>query len=138
MLSVAWDEEVDKDTSLGDLPLRIPDGWGRWISCSRGWYPIIIRLDRDLTEIEPHYELHQAKEKIARLEYYYSTQVSDARERMDALVDEAASCCERTCELCGWLLRPYTRLPQWTLSLFVSGMRNGTKQGVRAYRPAGR
>lgn len=27
------------EDGLRRIMLRIPDGWGRWISCSRGWYP---------------------------------------------------------------------------------------------------
>ncbi|OHU33370.1 hypothetical protein BKG79_22480 [Mycobacteroides chelonae] len=92
------------EDGLRAIMMRIPDGWGRWISCSRGWYPIIIQLDRDLAEIDPDYELHQVKEKFAGLRYYFhpSEGVSEAdQQRMDALVDEAEEKCERTCELCG-------------------------------------
>lgn len=49
---------------------RIPERWGRWISCSSGWYPLIIELDQKLAEIYPEYELHQVKEKYGTLRYY--------------------------------------------------------------------
>lgn len=49
---------------------RIPPRWGRWISCDKGWYPLIIELDQKLAEIFPDYELHQVKEKFSTLRYY--------------------------------------------------------------------
>lgn len=49
---------------------RIPPRWGRWISCDKGWYPLIIKLDERLAEIIPDYELHQVKEKYGTLRYY--------------------------------------------------------------------
>ena len=50
---------------------RIPNGWGRWISCDKGWYSIITKLDRDLAGICPEYEVHQVKEKFGVLRYYF-------------------------------------------------------------------
>lgn len=49
---------------------RIPERWGRWISCSSGWYPLVIELDQKLAEIFPDYELHRVKEKFGTLRYY--------------------------------------------------------------------
>jgi hypothetical protein len=49
---------------------RIPDGWGRWISCGPGWYPILARLDTRLANIDPGYVVHQVKEKFGGLRYY--------------------------------------------------------------------
>lgn len=92
------------EDELRAIMMRIPPGWGRWISCSRGWYPIVIELDRDLAAIDPDYELHQCKEKMGGFRFYYrvSAGVADAdQRRMEELVDEAEEKCERTCELCG-------------------------------------
>lgn len=30
---------------LEALLRRIPDGWGRWISCDAGWYQLVVDLD---------------------------------------------------------------------------------------------
>lgn len=68
-ISVPDDAGVHAD----DLRLviqRIPREWGRWFSCDKGWYPLIIKLDRELAEIAPDYELHQVKEKYGTLRYY--------------------------------------------------------------------
>lgn len=50
---------------------RIADGWGRWISCDAGWYPIICRLDREIASIIPEYQINQVKEKFGGLRFYY-------------------------------------------------------------------
>lgn len=51
---------------------RIPDRWDRWIRCERGWYPLIVRVDDSVSELLPHYEVHQVKEKFGELCYYWS------------------------------------------------------------------
>jgi transcription elongation factor Elf1 len=56
---------------LAVMLARIPDGWGRWISCSRGWYPIICELDEQLARLFLAYRIHQVKEKYAGLRYYW-------------------------------------------------------------------
>jgi len=80
---------------------RIPDGWGRFISTSHGWYPIIVRLDQSLAEVDPGYILHQVKEKFGGLRYYYHQTQPDRRTEMDALVGIAEAEAARTCEDCG-------------------------------------
>jgi hypothetical protein len=56
---------------LAAMLARIPDGWGRWISCSRGWYPVICELDEQLARLFPDYHIHQVKEKYGGLRYYW-------------------------------------------------------------------
>lgn len=58
---------------LRQILLRIPDGWGRWIRCSRGWYPIVIELNEQLASLFPGYELHQVKEKFGGLRFYWNS-----------------------------------------------------------------
>lgn len=92
------------EDGLRAIMVRIPDGWGRWISCSRGWYPIIIQLDHDLAAIDPDYELHQVKEKLGGLRYYFGVSEGTSkadRQRMRELVREAEDRCEVACEMCG-------------------------------------
>lgn len=59
---------------------RIPDGWGRWISVDRGWYPIICELDQQLAELYPGYELQQVKEKFGHLRFYWEASPDPAAE----------------------------------------------------------
>ncbi|OLT79657.1 hypothetical protein BKG58_19705 [Mycobacteroides abscessus subsp. abscessus] len=98
------DDAGEHEDGLRAIMMRIPSNWGRWISCSRGWYPIIIQLDRELAAIDPGYEVHQCKEKFGGLRFYFgaSESISEADHgRMRALVREAEDRCEATCELCG-------------------------------------
>jgi hypothetical protein len=52
------------------LPLRIPDGWGRWISCSSGWFELLARAERELAAVCPTFAVHQIKEKYGTLRLY--------------------------------------------------------------------
>lgn len=51
---------------------RIPDGWGRWISCGPGWYPLLVDLEAELAAIDPDHVIHQVKEKFGSLRVYAS------------------------------------------------------------------
>lgn len=57
--------------ALRGMLLRIPDGWGRWISCDRGWYPLLVELDKQLRALLPDYVICQVKEKYGGLRYYW-------------------------------------------------------------------
>ncbi len=93
--------------ALRGMLARIPDGWGRWISCSRGWYPLLVELDEQLRALLPNYVIHQVKEKFGGLRYYWDPgeEVDDDLERRvelaKQLVDSAEKRAGVTCELCG-------------------------------------
>ncbi len=83
--------------------LRIPDGWGRWIECDAGWYPIIADLDARLTALDPVYQIQQVKEKYGALRFYASTQSPDepTQTQFDELITDAEQRSAVTCERCG-------------------------------------
>lgn len=56
---------------LEQILRRIPDGWGRWIGCDAGWYPLLVELDRQIAALLPEYEIHQVKEKYGTLRFYW-------------------------------------------------------------------
>lgn len=56
---------------LRGILIRIPDGWGRWVSCERGWYPLLTELDGELAVVLPRYRIYQVKEKFAGLRFYW-------------------------------------------------------------------
>ncbi len=82
---------------------RIPSEWGRWIRVDKGWYPIIVRCDRDLTWLDPDYEVLQVKQKFGGLRYYFSASTEDRefRKAMHARAEQAAAEAATTCERCG-------------------------------------
>ena len=87
--------------ALEAIMRRIPDGWGRWISCDAGWYPIIVELDRDLAALDPDYELHQVKEKFGGLRFYARSRNPDLVDAFAERIKQAEQLCDRTCETCG-------------------------------------
>ena len=96
-LHVPSDAGEYEDT-LRALLERIPDGWGRWIQCGAGWYPILVRLEERLGEIDPDYRVLQIKEKFGTLRFYLAGQYDELGK---AAVAEAEAEAARTCELCG-------------------------------------
>lgn len=85
---------------LTEVLQRIPNIWGRWIGCGKGWYPIIARLHEDLSRIDPGYEVHQVKEKFGGLRFYARFS-PDAFRRCEDLIRAAEQESEHTCEECG-------------------------------------
>jgi len=67
----------DYAEALKKIMLKIPAGWGRWISCGKGWYPLIIQLDQKLEDLVPGYEVNQVKEKFGTLRYYFEIPQED-------------------------------------------------------------
>lgn len=117
------DDAGEYEDGLRAIMMRIPAGWGRWISCCRGWYPIVIELDQALAVIDPLYEVHQCKEKLGGLRFYFgaSEDVPEAdRNRMRELVREAEARCEVACELCGEPGVRHVRSSGWLKTLCPS------------------
>ena len=79
---------------------RIADGYEKYVSCDKGWWPIIEQLDLRLAEIDPSYVIYQVKEKFGQLRFYYEPSHPKFRASMQPIVDEmtedAASICEVT------------------------------------------
>lgn len=87
---------------------RIPPKWGKYLSIREGWYQLVLDLDHDLAELDPHYELHQVKEKFGGLRYYaemssegWEVSTEDQRKLFNQLISDAESLSYRTCETCG-------------------------------------
>lgn len=96
------DDAGEYAAALEAILRRIPDGWGRWISCGPGWYPILCELDSDLAQLDPNYVIHQVKEKFGTLRYYAESDLyrSINNEFCD-LIRGAENRTTETCELCG-------------------------------------
>lgn len=90
---------------LDELRGRIPEGWGKWVSCEPGWYPLILELNNSLSNIDPDYQVHQIKEKWGALVFYFRpmglTLTGEQIRQMDALVADAEKRSTRICEICG-------------------------------------
>jgi hypothetical protein len=69
-------------------------------SVGEGWWPIVEKLDSDLKEIDPDYQVDQVKEKFGGLRYYasYNQEVSEQARKLIGQAEVQAS---KTCEWCG-------------------------------------
>jgi hypothetical protein len=99
-------KDVDKEIKNDFIEIlqKIPENWGRWITCDRGWYKLIIDTHKKLKYIDPNYEIHQIKEKFGGLRYYYQSSFpfsSMQDQIMEAIVNAAEEIASKTCETCG-------------------------------------
>lgn len=99
-------EYIDDDIKEDILEIlnRIPENWGRWITCDSGWYKLIIDTHKKLKYIDPNYEIHQIKEKFGGLRYYYQSSFpygSIQDEIMECIINTAEYDASHTCEICG-------------------------------------
>lgn len=102
---------------------RIPDGWGRWIACDAGWYPLIVDLDCDLAAIDPDYELNQCKEKFGTLRFYAHASEGlpeEAKRRFHERVASAERASETTCENCSGTTGLLQQRQHWFKTLCAS------------------
>lgn len=96
------DDVGDYRAGLVAVMVRIPDGWGRWISCDAGWYRLITDLDAVLAALDPDYVIHQIKEKFGTLRFYAETDLAGERAAQFAeLIAAAEAASAYTCERCG-------------------------------------
>ena len=81
---------------------RIPDMWGKYLP-EIGWDDLLLELDAKLSEIDPDYIIHQAKQKFGELRVYavFSDGSFDRDSEFVELIREAAEKSTRTCEYCG-------------------------------------
>lgn len=81
---------------------RIPKGWGRYVSCREGWYPILEDLENKLSYLDPDYRIAQIKEKFGTLRFYFDT---DAEPMIKSIMRDCVAAAEfassYTCEYCG-------------------------------------
>ena len=75
-------------------------GYHSW--CPYGWINLIVELDRELSQVDPNYQLAQCKEKFGGLRYYVD--LSDSckdLEKADNIIRKYELISEQTCDACG-------------------------------------
>lgn len=109
---------IDNTPALQPLLNRIPPEWPRTLEIHKGWVPLLIALNEQLTDIAPHYQLHQCKTKFGALAFY-AQPTDDPYTHLDDFSDAIRAAEWRSteiCELCGQPARHYViRLWTWTL-----------------------
>jgi hypothetical protein len=120
--------------ALVSIMVRIPDRWGRWVSCRKGWYPLIAELDARLAELDPDYEVHQVKEKFGTLEYYCHTDRYSVRDEFNRLIQEAGKSSATICEECGQPGRVHVRM-QYYQTLCAKCAAAAPRRGGERFEP---
>jgi hypothetical protein len=77
---------------------RIPAAWGKYLP-DAGWDDLILTLDKLLAELDPEYEIFQAKEKFGVLRFYIKH--TDETGMARVLVNGFESMSKYICEYCG-------------------------------------
>ena len=71
------------------------------IDVDEGWYQLVIDCDRELTVIDPNYQIAQVKQKFGGLRYYFQSSLSGERKAMDDVVTKYEAVAAVTCEATG-------------------------------------
>ena len=79
---------------------RIPEGYRRSIGCAKGWYGLIVGLERELATLDPDFKVLEVTERYGTLRWDFDCAPA-VYAAMASLVDEAETASERTCERCG-------------------------------------
>lgn len=83
------------------LKLKIKAPYVPYIDVDEGWYQLVVDCDAELSAIDPHYEVHQIKEKFGGLRYYFQSSNPSLRDEMDAVVAKYEKLASKTCEASG-------------------------------------
>jgi hypothetical protein len=90
-----------------------------------GWRPLVRKLDAQLREIDPDYQIEQVKEKFGLLRYYFEPKRDEdggidaaTYEKMENLVIDAEGRSAHICEHCGATENVETKgQPHWLKTL---------------------
>lgn len=87
--------------SGGEFPEQIQKRLDAGNDCGstigKGWLPLVIELDAQLSELNPDYTINQIKQKFGGLRYYVTGVGDEGHE----LIMEAERKAAQTCEICG-------------------------------------
>jgi hypothetical protein len=92
-------DELNQKITL--LKLKIKPPYLPYIDVDEGWYQLVLDCDRELSEIDPKYDLQQIKEKFGGLRFYFQPSDPTLRDVMDAVVAKYEEIASRTCEATG-------------------------------------
>lgn len=71
------------------------------VDVDEGWYQIVVDCDKDLTQIDPDYQIAQIKQKFGGLRYYFQPSLSHTQKDMDDVVTKYEAVAAVTCEATG-------------------------------------
>lgn len=89
---------------IEDIKNKFVENWFRVVDVDEGWYQIIVDCDKELTQIDPDYQIYQIKEKFGTLRYYHKASQRFKKEtysKMTSVVSKYESLSGCTCEATG-------------------------------------
>ena len=58
---------------IESLKNRFVKDWPKIVDVDEGWYQLVVDCDKELSQIDPDYQIYQIKEKFGTLRYYHKT-----------------------------------------------------------------
>ena len=87
--------------AIQQLAKKIKPPYYSTIEVDEGWYQLVLDCDKEMSEIDPKYDLQQIKEKFGGLRYYFQPSDPTLRNKMDAVIAKYEELASRTCEVTG-------------------------------------
>ena len=78
----------------------VPEYW-KSIDVDEGWYQLIVDCDKELTAIDPNYQIFQVKQKFGGLRYYVQPSQSDTLKAINEVISKYEAIAAKTCEATG-------------------------------------
>ena len=91
----------DLQAAVEMLKKKIGPGYWKSIDVDEGWYQLVIDCDKELTQIDPNYQIAQIKQKFGGLRYYFQSSSSNAYNAMEEVVRKYETIAAVTCESTG-------------------------------------
>ena len=83
----------------------VPEYW-KSIDVDEGWYQLIVDCDKELTGVDPNYQIYQVKEKFGGLRYYIKPSNLDDKHtlmRIGDIISKYEDIAWKTCSATGKL-----------------------------------
>lgn len=96
--------ELAREEKMKPVLDRSLPGYGLYMQFQSGWDDLVLKLDQNLSRIDPEYKVSQMKEKFGGLRYYCDSfeRLSDKdSERFRNLIRQAEDDSYKICEICG-------------------------------------
>jgi len=89
---------------IEELKKKIAPEYWKSIDVDEGWYQIVVDCDKELTAIDPNYQIFQIKEKFGGLRYYMTPcndTTEEQRNKMYEVISKYEAKAAQTCEATG-------------------------------------
>jgi hypothetical protein len=89
---------------IEELKKKIVPEYSKSIDVDEGWYQLVVDCDRELTGVDPNYEIYQIKEKFGTLRYYTKPSNMDDKHtlmRIGEIISKYEELSAVTCEATG-------------------------------------